>query len=116
LSFRIPLNWEPYRTKIPGYERGNRRNGAFTLPARSLAIIVSDGLGWEHASVSHPDRTPTWEEMEFVKQELWGPDVTVMQLHVPAKDHVNFHPFCLHLWRPVTGDIPRPDAIMVGPK
>lgn len=33
-----------------------------------------------------------------------------------TKDHVNNHPYCLHLWRPAGQDVLRPDRIMVGYK
>lgn len=91
-------------------------NGAFLLEGRkrALMIIASDGGGWEHVSVSLPDRCPTWDEMCAVKALFWDPDDCVMQLHPPASRHVNNHPNCLHLWRPVGIEIPQPPSIMVG--
>lgn len=105
-----------------------------------LRIIVSDGMGWDHVSVSLATRCPTWEEMAAVKELVFRDDEVVMQLHPAKKDHVNYHPFCLHLWRPQTtdemaeiarewimsgepceqpavapGPIPLPDPIMVAP-
>ena len=81
-----------------------------------LRVIASVGMGWEHVSVSTETRTPSWEEMEYVKRAFWEPYETVMQLHVPEAEHVNCHPFCLHLWRPLwtEGKIPRPPNFMVG--
>jgi hypothetical protein len=38
-------------------------NGAFRVPG-GLRVIASDGEGWDHVSVSLPDRCPTWEEMK----------------------------------------------------
>jgi hypothetical protein len=46
--------------------------------------------------------------MAFVKDLFWLPTETVMQLHVPAAAHRNLHPYCLHLWRPIGQEIPRP--------
>ena len=92
-------------------------NGCFFIPCRGvvLMVIASDGLGWDHVSVSLKHRTPTWDEMEYVRGLFFREDETVMQLHVPRADHVNVHKFCLHLWRPNDGrEIPRPDAILVG--
>ena len=80
-----------------------------------LKVIASDGEGWDHVSVSLPNRTPTYEEMDFVRQLFFRDDEAVMQLHVPLSDHVNFHRFCLHLWRPQSVEIPRPPAHLVGP-
>jgi hypothetical protein len=79
-----------------------------------LRVIASTGEGWDHVSVSLSDRCPTWAEMEFIKRLFFEDDETAFQLHVPPRDHVNNHPFCLHLWRPQTVPIPRPPAILVG--
>ena len=93
-------------------------NGAFfvrrspRLPM--LLVIVSDGMGWEHVSVSLPTRCPTWNEMAWVKAQFWEQADTVMQLHPPVEDYANMHPFCLHLWRPTDAEIPRPPSLMVG--
>jgi hypothetical protein len=40
----------------------------------------------------------------------------VMQLHPARVDYINFHPHCLHLWRPVDATIPLPPSCLVGPK
>lgn len=79
-----------------------------------LRVIASNDDGWDHVSVSLRDRTPTWDEMEYIKHLFFRPDETAMQLHVPGSDHVNNHPYCLHLWRPHGVAIPRPPADMVG--
>lgn len=97
-------------------------NGLFHLPplipGPELRCIVSDGLGWEHVSVSiwrQPDKTPTWVEMDHVARKFWDAEDTVVQFHPPRSAHVNYHPGCLHLWRPAEGEIPRPPGFMVGP-
>jgi hypothetical protein len=96
---------------------GDEANGVFNIPSptdgRLLRIIASSGEGWEHVSVSREDRCPTWSEMEDVKRRFFKDDETVMQLHVPVRDHISVHPNCLHLWRPVRVEIPRPPAILV---
>jgi hypothetical protein len=75
-----------------------------------------DPPAWEHVSVSLKDRCPTWDEMAFVKDLCWGPEECVMQLHPPRSCYVNFHPNCLHLFRPVGVEIPMPPPETVGPK
>lgn len=72
------------------------------------------GKPWEHVSVSIEDRCPTWEEMEFVRDLFWHESETVMQLSVPRAQHVNMHPYCLHLWKPIGLKIPLPPSILVG--
>jgi len=94
-------------------------NGAFVVPLKTnkqtVFVIASDGGGWEHVSVSRQDRCPTWAEMCEVKDLFFGSDEWVLQYHPAASDYVNVHPFCLHLWRPIGADFPKPDAWMVGP-
>lgn len=101
-----------YAIKHPlyGHPRQNE-GGAFAM--RGLTIIASWRDGWDHVSVSRPDRCPTWEEMERVKRAFFLPDETAFQLHVPVSDHISIHPHCLHLWRPHELEIPRPPNWMV---
>jgi hypothetical protein len=75
-----------------------------------------DSKWWEHVSVSLPDRAPTWEEMSWIKDLFWKEEECVVQYHPPRSQYVNYHPFCLHLWRPTRKPIPMPPSILVGPK
>jgi len=90
-------------------------NGAFKFPG-GLHVIASDGMGWEHVSVSLFDRTPTWEEMQRIKDLFWNDDETVIQYHPSKKEYINQHPFCLHLWKPIGVEILTPPGILVGVK
>jgi hypothetical protein len=69
--------------------------------------------GWDHVSVSRIDKTPTWEEMCFVKDLFFDADECVMQLHPPKSEYVNNHPHCLHLWRPGRTPMPMPPKVCV---
>jgi hypothetical protein len=95
-------------------------NGCFFVPCpgtrANLQVIASDGMGWEHVSVSLQTRCPSWAEMCYIKDLFWDEEETVMQLHPPRSEWVNNHPYCLHLWRPVSDVIPRPREILVGVK
>lgn len=95
--------------------------GAFSVPGplgMRLSVIASDGRDWaecglagepwEHVSVSLPTRTPTWREMEFVRDLFFADDELVLQFSVPREKHVNVHRNCLHLWRPTVTAIPLP--------
>ena len=108
-------------------EMGNY--GAFMVSygKDTLGVVVSaswtsdespsgEAVPWEHVSVSLPHRTPTWEEMCFVKDLFFRDDEVVVQFHPRKKDYVNHHPYCLHLWRFIGGEFPLPDPILVGPK
>jgi hypothetical protein len=73
---------------------------------------------WDHVSVSLAGRStcPSWPEMEWVRGLFWGEEETVFQFHPPTSAKVNFHPGCLHLWKPVGVEIPLPPSICVGPE
>lgn len=101
---------------------GNRRSTRPGWPNPPLRVIATDGVGvdagegggWEHVSVSLPDRCPTWDEMCYVKSLFWDVEDCVLQFHPPESRYVNNHPYCLHLWRPTGVDIPTPPTITVG--
>lgn len=122
------------RYNRPGYESSPGDTfGVFLIRdgADLLYCIATDGdcittygddIRWEHVSITVKNRRgvqlgrcPTWEQMAKVKATFWSDDEAVMQLHPPRSDYVNHHPYCLHLWRPVGVDIPRPLSIFVGP-
>lgn len=119
MSFSVP---EKYRVKTgpmrSAFADGN--NGQFRVHSlrfkNTLFVQASDGMGWEHVSVSTYSRTPTWEEMCYIKNLFWSAEDFVIQMHPPEQDWINNHPFCLHLWRKAgTNDFcERPPSIMVG--
>ena len=99
---------------------GDETCGVFEVPSpvdgAPMRVIASSDCGWDHVSVSRRTRCPNWPEMSRVHRLFFRDDETAMQLHVPISDHINCHPYCLHLWRPTDGrEIPRPPSIMVGP-
>jgi hypothetical protein len=101
-----------YLIKHPSIPAPDPSSGGFFSMGPLLIVASWDG-GWDHVSVSHRNRCPTWSEMEMVKRTFFRDDETAMQLHVPPSDHVNRHKYCLHLWRPHLVDIPRPPIWMV---
>lgn len=96
---------------------GDGTCGVFDVPSptdgRLMRVVASVGADWEHISVSRSKRCPNWPEMEHVKRLFFQDDETVMQLHVPPSDHISKCHTCLHLWRPMEVEIPRPPAWMV---
>ena len=79
-----------------------------------LCVVVSDGGGWDHVSVSCESRCPTWEEMCAVKNLFFRDDEAVIQFHPKKADYINMHPYCLHLWRAQDAEFPTPPSYMVG--
>lgn len=98
---------------------GDDTCGVFLVPSpidkAGMRVVASSGEGWDHVSVSRRNRCPNWNEMEYIKRMFFKDDEAAMQIHVPPSDHINLHPYCLHLWRPLDADIPRPPGWMVGP-
>lgn len=101
MTFQVPNKYRIRTGRLASSEI-NGNNGAFDLLLKHSQVvfaIASDGMGWEHVSVSRMDRCPTWDEMCQVKAMFWGEDDCVVQYHPPRSEYVNNHPRCLHLWR-----------------
>lgn len=123
MTFHVPNTYR-IRTGRTATQNSSGNNGAFWVPNKTgkrgvlapLRVIASDGLYWEHVSVSLPERCPSWQEMCFIKHMFWDAEDAVMQLHPPESSYVNNHPYCLHLWRPVPPlqQIPLPPVDSVG--
>ena len=124
MSFHVPNQYR-VRTGRMSSDDSVGNCGAFMIPPRSrilragempLAVVASDGEGWEHVSVSLPNRCPTWDEMCHIKAIFWDDEDCVVQFHPPRAAHVNNHPYCLHMWRQVGQDYETPPMWMVGYK
>lgn len=63
-----------------------------------------DGVERLHASISHPFRLPTWEELKYVRYELFPDDMYVAQLLPPKKEYCNMEPHTFHLWQIMKGE------------
>ncbi len=109
---------------------GSGPQGAFMIrhqhkkTGKLLKVMASDGrdwpdsigedvAAWEHVSVSTQTRCPTWEEMTFIRHCFWKPDELVVEYHMPVEEHINLHPYTLHLWRPVAFQMPVPPKACV---
>lgn len=114
MTFKCP---DKYRVSVLDFPPGDEHNGMFRVPLKHgqfVTVQASNGLGWEHVSVSRHDRAPTWDEMCQVKALFWGDDDCVVQYHPPKSEYINNHPYCLHLWRPIGMELPQPPSILVG--
>lgn len=102
---------DKYRVEHPIIPR-SQTSGAFKVfvGGRSFMVIASvDNCGasgmMEHISVTmkNQKRCPTWEEMSAIKDMFFLPEEECVQFHPKHSEYVNFHEFCLHIWRPVDG-------------
>ena len=115
---KTPPNQCRVTTGIWGTSPKDGSNGIFIVPinGRALTVVASDGEGWEHVSVSLPNRNPNWGEMCAIKSLFWGEEETVIQYHPPKSQYVNNHPYCLHLWKPKDKEVLLPPSNLIGIK
>lgn len=96
-TFPVPPNWLPAQDRydIPL---------AFFHGLDDLKMAVNafrwDQALWIHASISHPTRLPSYEELCHLKADVFGDDGIAAQMFPTKALHVNIHPNCLHLWGP----------------
>jgi len=93
-----------------------RIEGYFFDPVTTKRWLVffTSSYGWEHASVSQTNKTPTWDIMCRVKDIFWSGDECCVEYHPKEEDYVNMHEHCLHIWKPIDVELPTPPSIMVG--
>ena len=117
----IPAKVEAYRvTRGPMRSiKGFGFNGAFLIPYKTrtqsveLSVIVSDGDGWDHVSVSTEHRCPTYSELKYIKCLFFDDAETVVHFYPKKSANINTHPFCLHLWRKQGSEYELPPAYMI---
>lgn len=58
---------------------------------------------WLHASISHRERMPTYEELVLLHGAVWKGDGYAYQVFAPRSQHVNIAEHALHLWGTLLG-------------
>lgn len=115
----LPLHDAIPRVLPDGWKQLQRFGDGCAYQYRSgLRVIVTtapfeDGREWMHISVSRRDRTPSYEDLKFVKmtfaEKRWG-----YQVFPPPDDNISIHATCLHIWVPLTGSLPLPGLRRTG--
>lgn len=72
-------------------------------PASRVIVTVATAPGsgsqeWIHASISHADHMPSYEELVVLHKAVWGTEGWAYQCFAPIDDHVNISQWVLHLW------------------
>jgi hypothetical protein len=65
------------------------------------AGVHEDNSRWTHISISRQNRIPSYKDLTEVKALFAGKDRFAVQVFPPERDHVNIHPYALHLWMPL---------------
>lgn len=68
-----------------------------------------DGRIWLHVSAARIARLPSYSDMSRIKRLFIGPDQFAYSVWAPDSEHISIHDNCLHLWHPLTGELPLPD-------
>lgn len=101
---RLRVDWRVVETRDDGLSLIHRyRRRIVVSVAREL-----DGKRWIHASISHPNRIPDYDDLFELKEAVFGPAGKAVMVFPPRDQHVNIHPRCLYLFGCVDGD-PLPD-------
>ena len=79
----------------------NQYRGLLVLA--DVAIKDDDRL-WYHVSFSRSKSIPSYEDCAFIKQTFFGAQRWAIQVFPAQKNHVSFHPNCLHLWHCLEGN------------
>lgn len=109
---------DQYRKPHPLFGEVDAGNGFFMIPGIccTLRVIASDGMEWDHVSVSTDrKRCPNWPEMKKIKEMFYKDEEPAYQIFPPKDEYINCHPYTLHWWRPQNGEILVPPNFMVGP-
>lgn len=94
-TWRVPTRFGPDGWVVDSFDGESR-------------VIVSADDEWIHASISHPDRMPTYDELVLLHEAAFG-DGWAYQVFAPAEHHVNIHAHALHLWGRADGAAAMPN-------
>ena len=70
--------------------------------------------GWEHLSVSHKNKIPSWLTMEEMKELFFNDNEEAFQFHPKIDNYINNNEYTLHIWRRTNGEMCPPPSILVG--
>ena len=106
----LPASWSLAEKQFQFQRWYRTRSG---LVVCCSAAKYQDGRRWLHVSLSRRGRLPDWEDVKLVKDVVIGQERTALQVLPPKSKYVNQHPFCLHLWYCLDGDVV-PDFSLAG--
>lgn len=90
LGWRTPEPFGPTGYVYDTFGRGGR-------------VIVTDSPlpgseeVWRHASISWAHEMPKYAHLTMLHRAVW-PNGWAYQVFAPPSDHINIHPYALHLW------------------
>lgn len=109
LAIRKRLGKEDWAAPVPFGGDGWRfdtkadRGRIIVTCSEFTSIGEPSGQLFVHASWSWSDRLPSYDELTLLHKAVW-PEGYAYQVFAPPSDHVNIHPYALHLWGRLDGD------------
>jgi hypothetical protein len=101
-------DWLPPRPMGPdGWSYLHRRSDSSVI----VTCALFDGVEWLHASISHPDVMPSYDDLKLLHAAVFGAG-WAYQVFAPPADHVNIHQRALHLFGRLDGAAALPDFTM----
>lgn len=97
----LPAGWSVIQYSQDGGAYQNKSLGLWVV---STVLKYDDGKTWQHVSVSRMRRIPSYEDVALAKRIFIGAEKKAIQVFPPQAQHVNIHPYVLHLWHCVDGD------------
>lgn len=92
-------DWNPPLRREPDGWMLRHRNGTSSA---IVTVAPHDGIEWIHASLAHSNHMPTYADLVRLHHAAFG-HKWAYQVFAPTSDHVNIHPYALHLWGRVDG-------------
>lgn len=108
------------RKRLPAYWQHTHKDpiggGRWLHKLTDISVIVSideeaDGRIWLHFSIATPPKSPLpdWDMVKRARADFLGEDDYAYMVFPPKSKWVNQHPNALHLFLPLSGDLPLPD-------
>lgn len=101
----LPAGWQIAQEGADGTSYINKSQGIFAILSVS---VEQDGKTWLHLSVSRSSRLPSYDDLLWCKSIFIGDKRKAVQVFPPKSEHINIHPYVLHLWACLAED-PLPD-------
>ena len=95
-----------YKVVHEGADGSMCKHNGMTI-IRSIAREI-DGKLWIHVSLSRRSRIPDYNDITKIKRDFIGENKKAIMIFPKKTEHVNIHPYCLHLWSCIDED-PLPD-------
>ena len=81
---------------------------AFVNKAIGITVIITgevhNNKKWLHVSFSRKSRMPDYNDISRIKKDFFGDNRKVIMIFPEKENHVNIHPYCLHLFHCIDGD------------